>query len=53
MSVTKQLMGPINFHSRKKKYYGSQQGPSTVNSPTFFKINKKLIHTGLKQLEGE
>ncbi len=30
MLVTKQLIGPIDFHSMKNKYYVSQCGPDTV-----------------------
>jgi len=31
--------GPVDFHSRKKKYYGSQWVSSTVWLPIFFKIS--------------
>ena len=39
MSVTKQLMDLIDFHSRKKMYYGSQWLQLTVWLLTFFKIS--------------
>jgi len=49
MSVTRHLMDPIDFNSRK-----SQWGPSTVPTYIFFCVQqKKEIHTGLKQLESE
>jgi len=32
------LFGTIDFHSRKKKYYGSQWCPKTVWFQSFFKI---------------
>ncbi len=37
--VTRLFWGTIDFHSRKKKYYGSQWCPRTVLFTTFFRIS--------------
>ncbi len=37
--VTRLFWGTIDFHSRKKNYYGSQWCPRTALFPTFFKIS--------------
>ncbi len=37
--VTRLFWGTIDFHSRKKKYYGSQWCPRTALFPTFFRIS--------------
>jgi len=61
MSVTKQLMGLIDFNSIFSKIWKSV-GPITclvtdILQNTFFCVQqqkkKKEIHTGLEQLEGE
>jgi len=49
-------MGPIDFHVEKILW--KSMGPSTVWLPIFFEISycvqqKKEIHTGLEQTEGE
>ncbi len=37
--VTRLFWGTIDFHSRKKKYYGSQWCPRTALFPSFFRIS--------------
>ncbi len=37
--VTRLFWGTIDFHSRKRKYYGSQWCPRTALFPTFFRIS--------------
>ncbi len=37
--VTRLFWHIVDFHSRKKKYYGSQRCPRTALFPTFFKIS--------------
>ncbi len=37
--VIRLFWGTIDFHSRKKKYYGSQWCPRTALFPTFFRIS--------------
>ncbi len=37
--VTRLFWGTIDFHSRKKKYYGSEWCPRTALFPTFFRIS--------------
>jgi len=50
---TKQLFGTIDFHSRKKKYYGNQWW-QIFNCSIFLCVQqKKETPTGLQQLEGE
>jgi len=54
MLVTRQLMDPIDFHSKNKnKYNGSQWAPSTVRLPTYYKYlllcSTEETHTGLEQ----
>ncbi len=39
MFVIRLFWGTIDFHSRKKKYYGSQWCPRSALFPTFFKIS--------------
>jgi len=57
MSVTKELMVPIDFNSIYFTYYESQWGPSIACLPTFihkiFCVQKKEIHTGLEQFDGK
>jgi len=59
LSVTTQLMYPIEFHSRKKKIQWKSMRPLNCLVPDilqniFFCVQQKIeIHTGLKQLEGE
>ncbi len=37
--VTRLFWGTIDFHSRRKNYYGSQWCPRTALFPTFFRIS--------------
>ncbi len=51
----KQLLVPIDFHSRERISYGSQWGPSTsILQNIFFCVHhKKETYTGLEWHEGE
>jgi len=58
MSVTRQLMDTIYFHSRKKILWKSMVPIKSLVINIFLNIflyvqQKKAIHTGLEQLEGE
>jgi len=54
MSVTKQLMDPIDFHCFFIfSYYRSQWGPSIVWLPKFFKISSKIFFQQKKEIHGE
>jgi len=51
-------LDPIDFHSIVSLHYGSQRGPGTVWSPTFFKIysfvlQKSISNPILVQYEDE
>ncbi len=50
MWVTKQLTVPIDFHSMENKQYGDHQLFGHTQSCV---QQKKEIHRGLEQLEGE